>query len=169
MGPGCGTFACSQGRTSSPSDASAISVTQLQRLPSGLHHVPRCEAFHSSTARKLPFGGPFPKPRCSSLRLLPPVHFLTSARAAAGICASCAPRGRGLPCRAWCNTGQGNCHLSERRPARLHAKVLMQDKESVKRNLFQSEGYEFVVPPIERGPFLAKAGFKPVLRASQRH
>lgn len=45
----------------------------------------------------------------------------------------------------------------------------MQDKESVKRNLFQSEGYKFVVAPIERGPFLAKAGFHPVLRARQQY
>lgn len=90
VGPGCGAFACSQGRTSSPSDASAISVTQLQRLPSRLHHVTRCEAFHGSTARKLPFGGPFPK-----APLQPP-----ATRAFPHLCASSSGDLR-LLCSSW--------------------------------------------------------------------
>ena len=55
-------FTGSQGERLLPEHCgSAISVTQLQHLPSSLHHVTRCEAFHGNMTCRLPFGAPSPK------------------------------------------------------------------------------------------------------------
>lgn len=97
---------------------SATSVTQLQHLPSSLHHVTCCEAFHSNMTHNLPFGGPFPK---AMLQLLTPVSFPTSVWTVAGILdLFCSLLQAALPCQAphnWLSvfTGQEDYHLSQHR------------------------------------------------------
>lgn len=108
---------------------SAISVTQSQRLPSSLHHVTCCEAFHGSTARELPFGGPSPRALLQSAAT--PMSFphlcLNRSRNPALLLLPSA--NSALPSSVWHwlpgFTGNDSCHLSEHHQSHLHKKVFM--------------------------------------------